>query len=360
MSTLLRNGAYYALQFYDTTRTPVRKKISLRISRKADALKVKRLLETRLAEGLIDPWTQPLSAPYWGIDTTPRIIPSTVAEAVEAFLDSRSNCRPATGNHYRWVLGAFADVVGGSRPVQSVGPSDVLRWLDGVSSNPTTRHNYFQRLRTAEKWWIARSIVTKAPSTGIVVPRGPDKLAAKLVSEAQLAELVEVAGTSSTPYLANVAVVAFDLALRLSEVCAMKCSWYDRETRLLTVLQDTAFSTKAGRDVVKPVSTRAQRVLDGLVDGRAIGAPVFLNNRGRPLSPKHTSKRFKAIVRQTGLPESITFHGLRHGGISKALANGASVEAVRMFAGHTTVAMTMRYAHLLPHQYEEQIRNALR
>jgi site-specific recombinase XerD len=359
MATLLKNGAYYALQFYDRTRSPARKKVSLRISRKPDALKVKRLLETRLAEGLIDPWTQHLSAPHWGIDSTPRIIPRTLAEATEAFLHSRANCRQSTRDHYRWVLGGVLTALGGSLPVQCVGHLEIQRWLETVSSNTHTRHTYLRTFGIACRWMVSHGILLTDPTQGFVLPRPPDKLSSKLITEDQLQVIVETALESSTPYIGDLAIVVFDHALRLSEACAMKCFWFNPESRLLTITQDSGFSTKTGKDVVKPVSERAEEILARLSGGRGAADSVFLNNCGRPLTPKHTSKRFKAIVRRAGLPESITFHGLRHGGISKALANGASVEAVRMFAGHTTVAMTMRYAHLLSDQYEEQIRIAM-
>lgn len=359
MATLLKNGAYYALQFYDRSRSPVRKKVSLRIRRKSEALKVKRLLETRLTEGLIDPWTQHLSAPHWGIDTTPRLILSTLEESAQAFLESRVNCRESTRDHYRWILNSLLKAIGESFPVQAFGQAEIQRWLNTVSPNGQTRHTYLRVLGTVCRWWVKHGIKSGDPTTEIVLPRPPDKLVAKLITEDHLSMIVDVALASTTPYIADLAVVAFDLALRLSEACAMRCCWYSSEFSLLTITQNAVFSAKAGKDVVKPVPLRSAEILDRLTAGLHPQDPVFLNNRTGPLTPKHTSKRFKAIVRTAGLPEEITFHGLRHGGISKALANGASVEAVRRFAGHATVAMTMRYAHLLSHQYDDQIRRAM-
>ena len=67
MASIHKNGNNYRLQFYDPTRTPNRKRVSLRVTNKKDALKIKALLESRYSQGLIDPWKKYLRAPCWGV-----------------------------------------------------------------------------------------------------------------------------------------------------------------------------------------------------------------------------------------------------------------------------------------------------
>lgn len=168
-----------------------------------------------------------------------------------------------------------------------------------------------------------------------------------------------MARASTTPYLADVVLVAFDLALRLGEVCAFRVGWVSGSGQTAVVPHEDDFESKTGAEVLKPVSDRVREAIAVYARGRAPQDHLFLNEAGRPLTRKHASKAFKRLARVAGLPETITFHSLRHGGISKALANGASIEAVRMFAGHSTVDMTMRYVHLLPVQYMAQVTRAL-
>lgn len=359
MATLIKQKSWYSLQFYNPTKSPVRKKIALRTSKKGEALKVKALLESRYLNGQIDPWTMVLRPPDWGLSTDSSHWWRQVGEAVEAFLQSRKGCRKATQDHYRWVLSSFVSHLGPDTPLQAVGASDILDWLDSVGRTMQTRHTYTTRVGIAFRWMTMQGWIEIDPSKALPLPRLPQKFASKLITEEQLKEILEEARASSTPYIGDVAVVAFDLALRLGEVCAMRCGWYNGETGLITVMQDDSFSTKSGKDIIKPITRRASKVLNRLTTGREAEEHLFLNSREMRLDPKHTSKRFKKIVRKAGLPESITFHGLRHGGISSALAGGASIEAVRRFAGHTKVDMTMKYVHLQQGQLEEQIREAM-
>lgn len=44
-------------------------------------------------------------------------------------------------------------------------------------------------------------------------------------------------------------------------------------------------------------------------------------------------------------PRLAVFHALRHYFCSKLVRCGASVEAVRVMAGHSTLAITQRYVH---------------
>jgi site-specific recombinase XerD len=55
-------------------------------------------------------------------------------------------------------------------------------------------------------------------------------------------------------------------------------------------------------------------------------------------------RRFKALQRRIGLPEW-SCHSLRHAFISQLVRAGASIEAVRLLAGHSKLDVTQRYIH---------------
>jgi integrase len=78
--------------------------------------------------------------------------------------------------------------------------------------------------------------------------------------------------------------------------------------------------------------------------------PVFKNNRGERRHTRLITRAFEKAVQYASLPETadgkVTFHSLRHTGISK-LANhpGVPLVQVRDFAGHANVATTETYVH---------------
>ena len=355
MASLIKQKGYYYLQFFDATRQPKRKKIALRTSRKTEARGVQRLLEERFLKGQVDPWVSDLRPPDWGaVQRKTRSV--TLSEAVDMFLRSRANCRQATRDHYRWVLSLVVDKAGGGISLGSLTTEWLTSWVAAASQNPHTRHTYLSRVGIFARWLVHEGLLERDPTKDVVCARPPDCLSGKLITEDQVMLLVRAAHGSTIPYLADVIVTAFDLALRLSEVCALRAEWYDAESRLLKLPTGPGFTPKNGLEVAKPVTSRVRSILEGR---SAAPGPLFRNTRGRPLEPKHTSKRFKRLARSVGLPESVTFHSLRHGGITRALAGGAPIDSVRRFANHTKIEMTMRYAHLLEERYHLDILKAL-
>ncbi len=279
----------------------------------------------------------------------------TLGEAVELFLKSRQGCRRATRDHYRWVLTLFVEEVGDDRKIAGVDETTISDWLAIATANPSTRFTYFTRVKIAFNYFRDKGLVTSNPCTNVSIPRPPDRIGEKCITPSDLDLLVRTAESSSVPYMSLVIVTAFDLALRLTEVCEMRIRWLSNDFEWVTIQAEEGFAPKSGRPVTKPISRRLRSLLEPQVRRSDSTGRVFLNNMGNALNPKHTSKQFKRLVRLTGLPESITFHGLRHGGITDALKRGASLEAVRMFAGHRSLETTSRYLHLRPNDYAKQI-----
>lgn len=71
------------------------------------------------------------------------------------------------------------------------------------------------------------------------------------------------------------------------------------------------------------------------------GSPrVFTNQFGSPLKADYCSSWWPKFRRKAGLPENVTFHGLRHSSASLLLAQGLSIADVSKRLGHSTVNTT--------------------
>lgn len=77
---------------------------------------------------------------------------------------------------------------------------------------------------------------------------------------------------------------------------------------------------------------------------------VLAREDGRPIVVSSLKRRHREpILRQAGLPVETRAHDLRHTSISHALASGASIADVSMWAGHANVSITLSlYVHALP------------
>lgn len=66
---------------------------------------------------------------------------------------------------------------------------------------------------------------------------------------------------------------------------------------------------------------------------------VFTNPAGHPLNPDYLTRRFRYLVRQSGLPP-VRLHDLRHGAATLAHAAGADLKTVQEQLGHTSIVLT--------------------
>ena len=75
---------------------------------------------------------------------------------------------------------------------------------------------------------------------------------------------------------------------------------------------------------------------------------VFTTPIGTPLDKANLGKRFKAVLKQVGLP-SMRFHDLRHCCASLLLAQNVHPKVVQEILGHSQISMTLDlYSHVLP------------
>lgn len=74
---------------------------------------------------------------------------------------------------------------------------------------------------------------------------------------------------------------------------------------------------------------------------------VFAREDGNPLALDAVTKRFRALVAETGL-RPVRLHDLRHGAASLRLASGTDIAIVSKVLGHSSVSITSdTYSHLL-------------
>lgn len=72
---------------------------------------------------------------------------------------------------------------------------------------------------------------------------------------------------------------------------------------------------------------------------------IFLSNRKQPLSSVMAHKAIKGSASRAGIVRPVSCHTLRHSHASHALANGASLVAVRDQLGHSSISVTSQYLH---------------
>jgi integrase len=103
--------------------------------------------------------------------------------------------------------------------------------------------------------------------------------------------------------------------------------------------------TKSGRERKVPLTTKLEAALRKIKHLRS--DRVFCNPDGSPYRLGQLHERFWTVSRRAGL-RRLRWHDLRHSFGSQAAISGVPIIQVQQWMGHSTIAMTMRYAHLAP------------
>lgn len=150
------------------------------------------------------------------------------------------------------------------------------------------------------------------------------------------------------PWLRPMLRLAVSTGLRLGEVAALEWKDVDIAAGELHVSE----ATKTGARTV-PLSEPARRVLKASVrhvrsqfvfwQATEDGPESYASNEGRDLLSRST----RAAAVSAVLP-GVGFHVLRHTAASWMVQAGVPLYEVQAMLGHSTPAMTQRYAHLAP------------
>lgn len=83
--------------------------------------------------------------------------------------------------------------------------------------------------------------------------------------------------------------------------------------------------------------------------GNPVEGYVFATSKGTPIAaPNFWRWHWIPTLRRAGLPESLTYHKLRHGAASLMLGQNVPVPVVSRYLGHSNPSITMRvYAHMI-------------
>ncbi len=102
---------------------------------------------------------------------------------------------------------------------------------------------------------------------------------------------------------------------------------------------------KNGKTRIIPMNADVMQALDAHRHRKGIW--VFCDKMGAPLRDNLCKAPIKRAYKQAGL-RHISWHVLRHTFASHLVMRGAPLPTVQELMGHSTITMTMRYAHLSP------------
>jgi len=165
------------------------------------------------------------------------------------------------------------------------------------------------------------------------------------ISKIELEKLVSECRKHSNPQLGWIVELAFETAMRKSELLGLKTGDIDLSRRLVHLTM-----TKNGTARTVPLTQRAVELL-ALATANCLRPEetqlVFFGEPGRAGNISHytTEKLFSEARSRAGLTD-FKFHDLRHEATSRLVEKRLSDLEVSAITGHKSMQMLKRYAHL--------------
>ena len=238
-------------------------------------------------------------------------------------------------------------------PSNAAGDVELVRsyvdslYAAGLTSGSIARH--ITTLRNFYQFLLREGKVSTDPVGAMPLPRQWKNLP-KYLNLEQVNRLVQAPNTDKPTGMRDRAMVEFLYAtgLRVSELCSVELAGLTLDLGLVRV------TGKGNKERMVPVGKAALRAVSEYL---AAGRPALL--RGRGSKYLFVTSRGSAMVRQSfwkqlaiygkkaGIWQRLTPHVIRHSFATHLLEGGADLRSVQTMLGHSDIATTQVYTHVL-------------
>lgn len=288
----------------------------------------------------------------FGIVTGPRI---TFQEAGDLYLEySKKKNRTSTYERDVIRMRRVCRAPWSSKGLAEIEPDEIEAWLGSMleaGRSPSTANRYRSLVSSTFRWAVKKRHVAENPVKNVerFSEAGRGREAYLSAEEAQA--LVSAAETVFRPLV----VAALHTGARRAELLGLR--WKDIDFARGELVVEAAYA-KSGKLRVIPMTPALAEELRALREARKIlrpdgTDPVFTYRDGSPIKKMAVAGMMARAVRRCDeIPvekkKDVTFHVTRHTFSSLAAQNGVTLFELQSLLGHSTPAMTARYAHFFP------------
>ncbi len=251
--------------------------------------------------------------------------------------------RPATRVRYQALLRQGLLGALGKRPLDEIGAAHFRAFAADLEGRGVQIKGPINLLRTILRAAVEVGALEAMPSVPALVK--PGKKLPDAPSEDEVAAMLKFA----KGWLQLAIALAAYAGLRMGEVRGLEVRDVDLAQQQLSVRhalsENVVMAPKSGHERGVPVANFGLvALLTEATKGKFGKQRVVLTKKGTSPTRQAVLTRLKALQLRHGLPPR-SFHALRHFFCSELLRRGASVEAVRVLAGHGSLGITQRYLH---------------
>jgi integrase len=245
----------------------------------------------------------------------------------------------------------------GHRPAFTIKPHEIMDWLESLDKKPATLNRYKATFSSVYRYGKQRSKITVNPvrdvgqqpvNNGVIRYLTPDE-------ESRLRAVLQAAVSACGPQNGRRRkrllhrIYELDIALgtgmRKGEQYGLRWLDVDLKTRIIT-MRDTKNKTSRTVPMIEDV-VRAFTALKELSLERKDRAADIPNSSPEDVvfAIGDNKKWWEAALKEAKI-KNFRWHDLRHTFCSRLAQAGVSLKVIQEAAGHKTISMSARYAHL--------------
>jgi len=233
----------------------------------------------------------------------------------------------------------------GDRVADEILPSEIDAWLKGHDWSPATKNRYKNVFGKTFKIAYADGKVSSNPAR--LVEQRPEKNARLRFLSADEELRLRDAITKRCPQHMPELDIGLNTGMRKGEQYSLE--WPQVSFRRKRILLE---ETKNGSSREIPMNKSCIAAMEALFENRPHDGRVCQSKYGKDLNDSRSW--FDLCIKDAGIP-NFTWHCLRHTFISRLVMAGVDLRTAQELAGHKTISMTVRYAHLAPEHNQAAI-----
>lgn len=272
---------------------------------------------------------------------------------------ARRNLAPSTIAIYRAAIKSFVSTMASQGITE---PRQVRRsHIDGHQAQllaknlkPRTVAQQIQALRGLFEHLVQTGRLLTAPTDGVVALKLKRTLPRRVVTEAEMLQLLGAPDTSTKLGIRDRAMLEllYSTAMRAGELLALHVGDVDSIHGLVHIREG-----KGAKDRVVPLGRTAQAWVERYLaevrphwlfgNARAHELRLFVSNRGTPF----TSENLHALLRRHSAAAQVRHiypHAIRHAVATQMLQRGADLRAIQRLLGHASLRTTQFYTRVAP------------
>ena len=240
----------------------------------------------------------------------------------------------------KYIVEEFAKLFGDT-PLAQITTWQIEKWKaeQGRVLNPATVNRRLTVIKHMLKKSVEWDLMKTNPAATVRLPANSERT--RFLTQTEIHTVLDACEKQITsPWLLAMVTLALNTGMRQGELRTLKWENVDLLNRLITIVQSKTLRLKT-----IAINDDAKSALDWLQENR-YGDHVFMWPWGDLIGKTTVHDAFKKVCTATKI-EDFHFHDLRHTFASHLIMSGADLVTVKELLGHKTIAMTVRYSHLV-------------